>query len=206
MGKISPSVQLIGGEMTESINVQGELDVNSSFGELAACEHIAQFYEHDSILIGTLIVYIGGALSAGDSAIVIATEEHLRALEQGLHESGVDVVSALIQGCYIPLLADETLRRFMVKEWPDEKLFTDFATELITRARGNGRQVRAFGEMVALLWSRGNVAATVRLEQLWQQLCKIQEFALLCAYPRARFTDDAGNSVREICAAHSRVI
>jgi hypothetical protein len=206
MGGTGPNVQLNGGDkMTENVNLQ-ESGALYSLGELAPCEHIAQFYEHDRALIRTLINFIGSGLAAGESAIVIATEAHLRVLEQGLHDSGVDVVSALIQGRYIALLADETLRRFMVKRWPDEKLFGNFVTELITRARGNGRRVRAFGEMVALLWSRGDVGATVRLEQLWQQLCKIEEFALLCAYPKAGFTEGSGNSIREICAAHSKVI
>ena len=101
-----------------------------------------------------------GALSAGESAVIIATEAHLAALEQEFYESGVNVVNALIQGRYIALLADDTLRRFMVNRWPDERLFADCVTELIAKARRNGRQVRAFGEMVALLWSRGDVAAT----------------------------------------------
>ena len=116
------------------------------------------------------------------------------------------MVSALIQGRYIALLADDTLRRFMVKRWPDEKLFRDLVTKLLARARARGRRVRAFGEMVALLWSRGDVAATVRLEQMWQQLCNLEKFALFCAYPKTGFTAGSDNSIREICAAHSMVI
>jgi len=66
--------------------------------------------------------------------------------------------------------------------------------------------VRAFGEMVAILWAQGNSGATVRLEHLWQDLCQEQNLALFCAYPRCGFTLDSAQSIEDICAAHSRVI
>jgi len=176
------------------------------WGEIAPCEHVAQFYEHEGVLIETLIGFIGAGLKAGESAIVIATAAHLKALEEGLQDCGVDLVGALVEHRYIALLADEALTRFMVKQWPDDDLFANFVTEVITRARATGRRVRAFGEMVALLWARGDIAATVRLEHLWNQLCKTEEFSLFCAYPKAGFTKDSSKSIREICEAHSKVI
>ena len=102
--------------------------------------------------------------------------------------------------------AEEALAKFMSNRWPDDKLFNNFVTGLLTLARMNGRRVRAFGEMVAILWARGDTAATVRLEFLWQQLCRTQDFSLFCAYPKAGFTDDPSNSLAKICAEHSRVI
>jgi hypothetical protein len=94
----------------------------------------------------------------------------------------------------------------MVRGWPDEDRFTQVVTDILTRARGDGRKVRAFGEMVALLWAQGNIAATVRLEFLWQKLCQSEGFSLFCAYPKAGFTRDLSDSITEICAAHSRVV
>ena len=75
----------------------------------------------------------------------------------------------------------------------------------LQRARSHARPVRAFGEMVALLWARGDNAATIRLEHLWQTLCLAQGFSLFCAYPRSGFTQDAGDSIRQICETHSQV-
>ena len=119
---------------------------------------------------------------------------------------GVDIPLARSADQYIALLAEEALARFMVKQWPDDELFAHLVTELINRARAKGRRVRAFGEMVALLWARGDTAATVRLEHLWHQICQSQIFSLLCAYPKAGFTEDPSKSLAEICAAHSRVV
>jgi len=176
------------------------------WAEIAPCEHIAQFYSDDGVLLDTLTGFVGGGLKAGESTIVVATADHLKLLEQRLSASGLDVAVARSKHQYIDMLAEEALSEFMVKRWPDDQLFSNFVTELITRARKNGRRVRAFGEMVAILWARGDTAATVRLEFLWQQLCRNQDFSLFCAYPKAGFTDDPSNSLAKICQAHSRVI
>ena len=191
--------------MNSNVNFQSK-GTQIFWGEIAPCEHIAQFYEDDGVLLDTLTGFIGGGLKAGESAIVIATAEHLKALERRLEASGVDVATAQSADQYIALLAEEALARFMVKQWPDDKLFADLVTQLINRARARGRRVRAFGEMVALLWARGDTAATVRLEHLWHQICQSQIFSLLCAYPKAGFTEDPSKSLAEICAAHSRVV
>jgi hypothetical protein len=191
--------------------MSNQTDIRSSgtnvfWGEIAPYEHIAQFYEHEGVLLDTLVGFIGGGLKSGESAIVIATPDHLAALEERLDASGVDVATARSLDQYITLEAEAALARFMVKQWPDDKLFSDLVTELITRARANGRRVRAFGEMVALLWARGDEAATIRLEYLWHQMCRSQAFSLFCAYPKTGFTEDPSKSIDQICAAHSRII
>lgn len=179
---------------------------NVFWGEIAPCEHIAQFYEDDGVLLDTLTGFVGGGLKSGESTIVIATADHLQALEERLSDSGLDVEAARSRHQYIDMLAEQALAKFMVKHWPDDQLFSAFVKDVISLARTNGRRVRAFGEMVALLWARGDTAATVRLEFLWQQLCRAQDFSLFCAYPKAGFTEDPTKSLAKICEAHSRVI
>jgi hypothetical protein len=94
----------------------------------------------------------------------------------------------------------------MVADWPDEGRFIEAMAELIDRARGGvKRKVRAFGEMVAILWSRGNPAATIHLELLWTKLLARERFPLLCAYPRDTFSRNATESIVEICRIHTRV-
>lgn len=176
------------------------------WGEIAPCEHIAQFYEHDDVLLDTLAGFVGGGLKTGEGAIVLATAGHLKALEQRLAASGIDVATAVARAQYIPMVAEEALSKFMVNQWPDDQLFAAFVSDLITRARATGRRVRAFGELVALLWARGDVAATIRLEFLWHQLCQSQAFSLFCAYPKSGFTEDPLKSLDVIRATHSRIV
>ena len=65
--------------------------------------------------------------------------------------------------------------------------------------------MRAFGEMVALLWAQGHSDATVRLEHLWNALIHDQGMALFCAYPRIGATRDLRDALDEVCALHSKV-
>jgi hypothetical protein len=176
------------------------------WGEMAPCEHLVQIYEHSSALLDSLDGFVGDGLQAGDSTIVIATANHRDALEARLQARGIDVGAARSKDQYIPLDAAGTLSTFMVGRWPDDDLFNEAVTDLLARARRGGRRVRAFGEMVAVLWARGDQAATVRLEHLWQRLCEAEGFSLFCAYPKVGFTQDASDSISELCAEHSRVI
>jgi hypothetical protein len=189
----------------------GDLETTSHkptifWGEIAPCEHVAQFYENDADLLDTLTEFIGGALRADEGAIVIATEQHIGALDQRLNSVGVNVEMCRLTEQYITIRADEALARFMVRQWPGDLLFSQLVMELIKRASAGGRRVRAFGEMVALLWASGNIPATIRLEYLWNNMRKILDFSLLCAYPKTGFMEKPSQSIAEICSAHARVI
>jgi hypothetical protein len=181
-------------------------DINVFWGEIAPCDHFVQIYEDTDIFLDTLEGFVGGGIRSGDGVIVIAMPANLRALEERLTVQGIDLDAARSQDQYISLDAEETLAKFIFKGWPDDDLFTHVVTDLITRARGNGRRVRAFGEMVAILWARGDQAATVRLEHLWQGMCDTKAFSLFCAYPKSGFTEDATESINLLCATHSKVV
>ena len=101
--------------------------------------------------------------------------------------------------------AADVLSRFMVDGWPDEERFAATVHGVLQQVQP-GRKVRAFGEMVALLWARGEHGATVRLEHLWDDFCKANALALFCACPRIGATRDLGESLAEVCALHSRLV
>lgn len=188
-----------------------ELDPKGSspdifWGEIAPCEHMVQLYEDEQSILDTLFGFANGGLESGEAVIVIATAAHLRSLERRLAMAGVDLVAARDRDAYIALDAHEALARFMVGNMPDDLRFRALVVGLLGRAKAGGRRVRAFGEMVAVLWARGDRAATLRLEQLWHELCSAQVFSLLCAYPRNGFTQDAQRSIDQIRAAHSKYL
>lgn len=176
------------------------------WGEIAPCDHILQIYEDDKVFLETLKGFVASGLEAGESVIIIATDEHLAALHQRLRNGGFDLSSMALKDQYIPLSAQDMLSRFMINDWPDENLFCHLLTSLLLRARKGERQVRAFGEMVALLWSQGFSGATVRLEHLWNRFCETEAFSLFCAYPKSGFTEDANESMMKICGCHSKMI
>src|SRR4029077_8889783 len=89
------------------------------WGEIAPCEHIAQFYEHDAVFLDTLVRFVDAGLIAGEAVIVIATREHLRALEERLSAIVIGMATNRLTEAYIPVDAHEALGKFMVKRWPD---------------------------------------------------------------------------------------
>jgi len=176
------------------------------WGEIAPCDHVVQIYENDAIFLDALTGFVGGGINSGDAVIVIATEEHLMALNSRLTSYGLHVNSLISEERYIPLNAEETLSKFMVNDWPDEELFMQTVSKLLEKAGKKERRIRAFGEMVAILWAQGHNGATLQLEHLWNKFSKKAEFCLFCAYPKTGFTNDMSTSIMDICGCHSRVL
>lgn len=176
------------------------------WGEIAPCDHILQIYDNDQSFLDMLQAFVTNGISNGDSVIVIATCDHLKLLNDRLRETGLDLFALALRDQYMALEAQETLDQFMIRGWPDENLFNYVLTNLLSRARKHDRRVRAFGEMVALLWSQGLSGATVHLEHLWSRFCSSEAFSVFCAYPRSGFTEDMNHSLAKICSCHSKMI
>jgi excisionase family DNA binding protein len=179
----------------------------SDWRDMSDSEHFVQFYEADDFLLDAVRGFIGTALRAGDSGILVATGAHRQGLEERLQADGLDLADALAAGRYVSLDAAETLSRFMVDESPDAERFSDVLGGIVARAAEGGRRVRIFGEMVALLWAQGNHAAALQLEELWNDLARTHSFSLFCAYPMDELVGEAHTErLTEICSEHSRLI
>jgi len=125
---------------------------------------------------------------------VVATEAHRASFLDHLVQAGVDVASAQASGGLVLLDANETLDAFMIDGRPDRDRFAASVGNLLISASDNGRRsVRAFGEMVALLWDDDQVTAAIELEDLWNGLAGHAPFSLFCAYPAASVGRAGGN-------------
>ena len=179
----------------------------SDWTEMGDTDHFVQFYEADGFLLNSLSGFIGKAINSGDGALVLATREHRDGLDELLRTNGLDVVNARASGRYVSLDAAETLSKFMLDGSPDPKAFNELMGGVISSVTDGRTPVRAFGEMVALLWAEGNYAGAIRLEELWNDLQKSHSFSLFCAYPMnslggEKFIEPHGG----VCTVHSRII
>src|SRR4029453_17846492 len=109
------------------------------------------------------------------------------------------------QGDLVILDAGETLRRLMVDEVPNPRRFEDTVGPILDVAAGNRkRMVRAYGDMVDLLWNNDRGAAALSLEILWNQLITRRNFSLLCGYRSDSVDKDA--RFKKICDQHSHLV
>ena len=181
-------------------------NLETFWDEMSPRDHSVQIYPTDQALMDALERFVAGGIRQGECVIVIATPAHRSSLQRRLAGEGIDLWKAVARNQYIPLDAEATLGEFMRGDLPDDRLFSFCTKNLITRARADGRPVRAFGEMVAILWARGQVGAALRLEHLWHQLCQDQRFPLFCAYPQSAFSPDSASSLQSILATHDRFL
>ena len=170
-------------------------------------DHFVQFYEADSFLLNSLSGFIGKAITSGDAALVIATDAHRKSLDELLTSNGVDPAGARERGQYLALDAAETLAKFMENGSPEPQRFNQVIGNVIESVTDGRNNVRAFGEMVAILWAEGNYSAALKLEELWNALQKNYSFSLFCAYPMNGFSGERFvDQLSGVCTAHSRVI
>jgi PAS domain S-box-containing protein len=172
-----------------------------------ASDHQVRFYENDGTLIRSVCDYVAEGLNACETCFVIATQNHLDGLASLLAERDVDLASMCENGRCVLLDAAETLSTFMVDNSPDRRRFLETVGRRVADAAATGRPVRAFGEMVAILYERGERSAAVELEELWNDLARDHRFRLLCAYHMDGFNGEDHTGVfADICACHSHVI
>jgi hypothetical protein len=183
-----------------------QANLNAFWNEVAPSDHLVQIYDDEIVFLNSLEGFAATGIEAGESVIIIATTAHLNCLEEKLMKRGFDLHVLIADDLFIPLNAEDLLSKFMVKGWPDERLFMQTVGQLVKRAKTKGRSIRAFGEMVALLWARDHGAATIRLEELWNKFCANEKFCLFCAYPRNGFTNHDHTAIPHICTAHSKEI
>jgi hypothetical protein len=167
-------------------------------------KHAVQFYADDASLFTTVATFLAEGLAAGQPAVVIATTDHRASIIAYLCDRLIDCDRAIKEGALIILDAHETLDRFMIGGRPDANLFESSVGSVIAGMLEGRPQpvVRAYGEMVDVLWKDGQRDAAIQLETLWNSLAARYNFALLCGYAMGNFYKQAQH-FDEVCAQHT---
>ena len=152
--------------------------------DAAPSEHIVQLYQDQEFLNRAVCRFAGAAIANGEGLILVPTLDHWNAFHPRLEAEGVDVEAARERGQLAVVDADKFLPRFMKDGMPDSPVFLGLAADVIGKARDGGRypKVRWWGEMVNVLCERGDVAASMHLEDLFDQLGHKLDVALFCSF------------------------
>jgi hypothetical protein len=173
-------------ELPQAARDRAPGDVRAGFGATCAPTtpgsdgahgvHFSRSHEHT---VAAIVDMVDAALGQGRSTVVVATGLHRRWIEADLNQRCI-----AFEGDTCRLLdADTTLSSLLVDGAPDRERFRSVIGALLTDvcARNPGG-VSVYGEMVGLLWSRGDAVAAMQLEELWNELRRELPFSLLCGY------------------------
>jgi hypothetical protein len=155
-------------------------------------DHIVQLDQDQQVLNRAVCRFAASALANGEGVILVPTAAHWDAFRPRLEAEGVDINAAQDCGQLTIVDSDDLLPQFMRDAMPDEPVFLGLAGDVIAQARGDGRypKVRWWGEMVNVLWERGDVAASMQLEDQFDRLAHEQEIAIFCSFVMDNFDGD----------------
>lgn len=148
--------------------------------------HVVELFgDNEQLLARNVGRYLGDGLRRGDSLLVAATTDHAAAFCRQLELEGLNAETAVAAGRLVFLNAEKTLSRCMANGQPTWERFDDTIGTVVRdiRAKNGHTGLRAYGELVGLLWKAGDAGAAVSLEQYWNRLMGHVEFSLYCAYP-----------------------
>jgi signal transduction histidine kinase len=171
--------------------------------------HAVQFYENEHFLAAAVADFLADGISVGQPLVVIATQPHREAFMLRLKSRGLDTEYAARSGYLTMLDAHEMLAHFMDGPMPDVTRFNSTIGSVIKKSLSVSSHscVRAYGEMVDVLWKDGNTDGAIRLEELWNELAKTHSFSLLCTYAMGNFYKEAHSvDFQRICHNHAHVI
>jgi hypothetical protein len=163
---------------------------------------MVELYTDPGFLVETVARFASAGLRAGDAVLIIARGSNRALFEQALAGEGLSPHPGLRF-----FDADETLARFMSDGMPQWTAFHQVCGGAIAELKLQYPAVRAYGEMVDILWQRGEKNAAVRLEEFWNELGGLQTFSLLCAYGIDPLAADAyGGGLEAVCKTHTHLI
>jgi MEDS: MEthanogen/methylotroph, DcmR Sensory domain len=128
--------------------------------------------------------YVFEGLSRNESALLLVTARHRDGFLLHLRKLGANPEKAIAESRLTLLDAESTLGEFMIDGQPVwqrfEKVISGAKRKLLAE---NPAGLRAYGEMVGVLWKAGQYSAAIRLEEFWNRLLQRDGFSLFCSYP-----------------------
>ena len=165
-------------------------------------EHEVAAYADAASLVARVADFVAASLDEGVPVVTVSRPGTRHAVGALLLARAVDVDRARRDGALTTLDADESLARLLVDGRPDPGLLAAFVASVVPTG---GAGVSAFGEMVAMLWERGDVAAALELESLWNSAIARHPIRLLCAYPSSVLAGAGLGDVARMCGLHDHV-
>ncbi len=129
-----------------------------------------------------LTSYINEGLLNNEGVIVVARPSLRKIVLSKLDGLGFDSQAIRNQGQVKFFDAEFLLTNILIDGVIEEQPFLNLIGIPVEDAQSKFGKVRAFGEMVDILWQRDHHDMAMQLEDLWEDLCAKQNLQFLCTY------------------------
>lgn len=169
--------------------------------------HSVQICLDEASQVKTLTRYIMDGLSNNEAVIAIAKTALRKAVMSNLYALGYDMQALKNRDQVKFFDAEFLLSDLLLDGVLEEQAFQVFVVLPVQAAKLKYQKVRAFGEMVDILWQNGQYNSAIQLEELWSNLCKKEDLNLLCTYFLTSLDESSYDySLEQICRYHSPLI
>ncbi|SFD97074.1 MEDS domain-containing protein [Nitrosomonas sp. Nm166] len=173
----------------------------------AAGSHIVQICQNEISQVEILTQYIQEGLLNDEAVIVIAKTALRKAVLSKLDTLGFNMQALKNKDQVKFFDAEFLLSDLLLNGVLEEEAFQKFVALPVQAAKLKYGKVRAFGEMVDVLWQNGRHDSAVQLEGLWSDLCKKEELNLLCTYLLTSLDPNSyDQSLEHICKCHTHLV
>lgn len=166
--------------------------------------HIVQICQNPTSQADMLTQYVIEGLANSEGVVIIARAALRKDVISKMKELGFDAQSLKSEGQIKFFDAEFLLAGFLIDGELDEQAFEQFVAGPVLATQAKFGKVRAFGEMVDVLWKNAQHDLAIELEGWWGELCNKHDLMLLCTYLLDSL--DANNyasSLERICKCHT---
>jgi MEDS: MEthanogen/methylotroph, DcmR Sensory domain len=156
-------------------------------GDTARRFHAAHFFRDEDALAALVADFLIDGFTASQPAVVIASQRHLDRILEKLHEHSLDIDRLEAEHRLFSVEAETLLATIMSGGLPDAARVRAEVIPLIEQACAGRADctVRLYGDLVNLLWNEGETGAALVLEEIWNDLTRERDVAVLCGYAMA---------------------
>lgn len=170
--------------------------------------HDVQIYSERHELAARVADFLTEGFERGDGCLVLATAESVRAVAPLLAGCGLPVETLQAQRRLALGDAEQIVDEICAEAEPSAAALEAVVVRLTDELDAPSGRIRAYGELVDVLWHRGARAESERLEEHWNRLLERRRIDLLCGYhaddPFAR--DLHLDLVPRVCRTHEAVM
>jgi len=164
-------------------------------GESPAGRHVCQFHSPSDPLAESIAIFAEAGLRGGDQVILLALPDQAEAALAVLEPRAVDLVAARATGQLRIEDSCSVLDACAAGSGLDLERLSRYLGGMLARtSSGPRRKVRVYGDMVSLLWNRGDAELAIHLEEIWDELVQAHPSTVLfCGYSLDRLAESTYN-------------